>query len=86
MSKPLPAGPVKISGASEQEGDVVAGVGAGGGQDRVAKVAEWLIGGGGEGAGEAGHTGVDVLAGLVDEAVGVQGEGAAGGSGVSRVG
>src|SRR5262249_45375096 len=47
----------------------------------VAQVVWRSCGAGGQGAGEPGHAGADVLAGLLDEPVGVQGQHAAGGQG-----
>src|SRR5215469_5561585 len=67
------------SGAGHEDGDVVGRAGGQGDQQGVARLADGQPAAGGEGAGKARHAGVDAGGGVLDEPVGVQDQGAAGG-------
>src|SRR5215469_11714271 len=67
------------SGSGHEDGDVVGRAGGQGDQQGVARLADGQPAEGGEGAGQAPHAGVYVGGGVLDEPVGVQQQGAAGG-------
>src|SRR5215469_11048019 len=75
--RPVSAG--LVSGSGHEDGDVVGRAGGQGGQQRVAGVGDGDLAEVLEGAGQAGHAGADAGRGVIDEPVGVQQHGAAGG-------